>query len=86
MVLHGASKKSTFCTPLAWLMITGRPSALEGRLVTACDGPRAYVGLASSYYETITQNYQRLNDNDWETALGKTSTKSPAWQASILGP
>ena len=54
--------------------------------IEACDGPRAYVGLASSYYETITQNYQRLNDNDWETALGKTGTKSPAWQASILGP
>jgi hypothetical protein len=54
--------------------------------IEACDGPRAYVGLASSYYETITQNYQRLNDNDWETALGKTGTTSPAWQATILGP
>ena len=54
--------------------------------IEACDGPRAYVGLASSHYETITQNYQRLSDTDWETALGKTGTTSPAWQASILGP
>jgi hypothetical protein len=54
--------------------------------IEACDGPRAYVGLASSYYEAITQNYRRFNDNDWEAELGKTSTKSPPWQASILGP
>jgi hypothetical protein len=54
--------------------------------IEACDGPRAYVGLASSYYETVTQNYQRLTDNDWESMLGKTSTTSPAWQTSILGP
>ena len=54
--------------------------------IEACDGPRAYVGLASSYYETVTQNYQRLTDNDWESMLGKTSTTSPAWQTTILGP
>ena len=54
--------------------------------IEACDGSRAYVGLASSYYETITQNYQRLSDNQWETELGKASTKSPAWQDSMLGP
>jgi hypothetical protein len=54
--------------------------------IEACDGPRAYVGLASSYYETTTQNYQRLNDNDWESALAKPTTVPPAWQTEILGP
>jgi hypothetical protein len=64
---------------------TGRPREMVVT-IEACDGPRAYVGLASSYYETITQNYQRLTDNDWEAALDKTTTTSPAWQTGILGP
>ena len=33
--------------------------------IESCSGPRAYVGLVSSYHELITENYQRLNDEEW---------------------
>jgi hypothetical protein len=32
----------------------------------SCSGPRAYVGLVSSYHEKITENYVRLSDQDWQ--------------------
>ena len=43
---------------------TGEPRLM---VVTAdtCSGPRAYVGLAFSYGETITENWRRLNDVEW---------------------
>jgi hypothetical protein len=31
-----------------------------------CSGPRAYAGLASSYQELVTTNYERLDDPTWE--------------------
>jgi len=41
----------------------------HGRLlvvtIDTCDGPRAYVGLASSYFERITTGLKRLSDEDW---------------------
>jgi len=41
-------------------------------VVTAntCTGPRAYAGLASSYFEEITEKYKRLDDPSWEARLG----------------
>jgi hypothetical protein len=50
-------------------------------IVTAntCTGPRAYAGLASSYFEKITEHYVRLDDPTWESQLGsKVSTTPPA--------
>ena len=45
-------------------------------VVTAetCSGPRAYAGLASAYSETITGNFQRLQDSDWEQMLMPTAS------------
>jgi hypothetical protein len=34
-----------------------------------CDAPRAYVGLASSYYEQITQDWKRMADSEWTEQL-----------------
>jgi hypothetical protein len=31
-----------------------------------CSGPRAYAGLASSYREKITEDFERLDDPTWE--------------------
>ena len=31
----------------------------------SCTGAHAYVGIVSSYHETITNNFVRLNDEDW---------------------
>jgi hypothetical protein len=34
-----------------------------------CGTPKAYVGLASSYYEKITENFQRVADSEWANEL-----------------
>jgi hypothetical protein len=33
--------------------------------VNTCQGPRAYAGLASSYFEKVTMDFQRLDDAAW---------------------
>ena len=33
--------------------------------VDTCQGPRAYAGLASTYAENVTENYERLTDDKW---------------------
>ncbi len=43
--------------------------------IDTCTGPRAYVGLASSYYERITENFERLNDQEWSADI----SGSPDW-------
>jgi hypothetical protein len=53
----------------------------------SCTGPRAYAGLASSYHETITQDFTRLTDQDWSARF--TSTSAPAdvpWVSDIVVP
>lgn len=35
-------------------------------IADSCGGPRAYAGLATSYREKITENFERLNDKTWE--------------------
>jgi len=42
---------------------------------TSCSGPSAYAGLAFSYHELVTENFQRLNDQDWKTMI---ATSPPA--------
>ncbi len=45
---------------------TGNPRLM---VVTAdtCQGPRAYVGVASAYHEVVTENFDRLDDQRWAT-------------------
>jgi hypothetical protein len=55
--------------------------------VDTCNGPRAYVGLASSYYQTITTNYERLTDEAWQVMLFGTNggkPPPPSWMNPIL--
>ncbi|HEY3595048.1 MAG TPA: DUF3160 domain-containing protein, partial [Polyangiaceae bacterium] len=57
-------------------------------LVTAktCTGPRAYAGLAFSYYEKVTDHFERLTDDQWSTEFG--DAKSPEdvpWMSDLLG-
>lgn len=37
-----------------------------------CNGPRAYAGLVSSYFEEITEKYKRLDDPTWEKRFGSS--------------
>jgi hypothetical protein len=49
-----------------------------------CNGPRAYAGLASSYREKITDNFERLTDDQWE---GKWFLEpEPSWMADLVSP
>ncbi|MDH5672693.1 MAG: DUF3160 domain-containing protein [Myxococcales bacterium] len=55
-------------------------------VVTAdtCNGPRAYAGLASSYYEKVTEDWQRLTDEEWATEVD--SMAGVPWMADLVVP
>jgi hypothetical protein len=52
--------------------------------VDTCAGPRAYVGLASSYFERITENYERLDDKTWASIVSDQAPPDPAWLDGIV--
>jgi len=63
---------------------TGRPRTLAV-IAEGCNGPRAYLGLASSYYEVTTEQYKRLNDQDWARQVVATPAPSePEWMKPLL--
>ena len=47
-----------------------------------CSGPRAYAGLASSYFEHVTENFQRLSDQEWKPMAPQAV--SPPWLEEIV--
>lgn len=53
--------------------------------IEACDGPRAYVGLASSYHETITENFKRLDDTMWSAEVSKGTPADVPWLSNLIG-
>jgi len=53
--------------------------------VDTCSGPRAYAGLASSYGETIEQNWTRLTDGEWSTRISKGPFPDVPWLKDVLG-
>jgi len=53
---------------------------------TSCSGPSAYAGLAFSYHELVTENFQRLTDQDWKTMIATTPPADVPWLAPVLGP
>jgi hypothetical protein len=59
---------------------TGLPRMM---VVTAnsCEGPRAYVGVASAYHELVT-GLERLTDAEW-APMAKTA-KDVSWMRPIL--
>jgi hypothetical protein len=52
--------------------------------VDGCNGPRAYAGLVSSYFEKTTANFQRLTDMEWSTQLMSTPPADVAWMTSLV--
>jgi hypothetical protein len=53
---------------------------------TSCSGPSAYAGLAFSYHELVTENFQRLSDQDWKTMIATSPPADVPWLAPVLGP
>ncbi|MDF2695901.1 MAG: hypothetical protein K0S65_4284 [Labilithrix sp.] len=52
--------------------------------VESCSGPRAYVGLVSSYHERITENFQRLTDETWKADIAKTPPPDVDWMKDLI--
>jgi len=52
--------------------------------INTCSGPKAYAGLAFSYHELVTENFQRLTDQDWTTMLA-AGQPDVAWLSPVLG-
>ncbi len=62
---------------------TGMPRLLVVTVDT-CNGPRAYAGLASSYFERITENFERLDDEGWAETLNTATPADPAWLSDVI--
>ena len=55
--------------------------------INTCSGPKAYAGLAFSYHELVTENFQRLSDQDWTAMLAAGQPPADvAWLSTVLGP
>jgi len=62
---------------------TGAPRLMVVTVET-CQGPRAYAGLAYSYGELITENWERLNDDDWTTRIMTSPFPDVPWMSEVL--
>jgi hypothetical protein len=62
---------------------TGMPRLMVVTIDT-CAGPRAYAGLASSYFERITENFERLDDETWATELKAATPADVPWMKDLV--
>ncbi|MBN1606849.1 MAG: DUF3160 domain-containing protein [Polyangiaceae bacterium] len=62
---------------------TGTPRLMVVTVDT-CDGPRAYAGLASSYGEHITEDWERMNDQEWASFISR-GFPDAAWMSEVFG-
>lgn len=53
-------------------------------IADGCSGPRAYAGLAASYYEKVTDDYERLTDPEWASMVYDET--SPPWLSDVVLP
>jgi hypothetical protein len=54
--------------------------------IDTCVGPRAYVGMAYSYHELVTENFARLNDEEWTARVSSNAISEVPWARSIIAP
>jgi hypothetical protein len=62
---------------------TGMPRLMVVAVDT-CTGPRAYAGLASSYFETITQDFERLTDEAWAESIRGANPADVPWLTDVV--
>ncbi|XYH95868.1 DUF3160 domain-containing protein [Sorangium sp. So ce1128] len=63
---------------------TGLPRLM---VVTAdpCGGaPRAFVGLASSYFEKITGDFERMTDQEWAGEIQNATPDDVPWMKDLV--
>jgi hypothetical protein len=62
---------------------TGRPRLAIFTFET-CSGPRAYAGVVSSYFERVTEGYERLTDEAWAQEIDRDGHPAePAYLGGI---
>jgi hypothetical protein len=49
-----------------------------------CTGPKAYAGLVSSYFEKVTENFERYDDPTWATELQSGTPPDVAWMTDLV--
>jgi hypothetical protein len=64
---------------------TGMPRLMVVSVDT-CNGAHAYAGLASSYFEQITENFERLTDQVWAQRLNQTPPDDVRWMNDLVLP
>ncbi|MBI2372831.1 MAG: DUF3160 domain-containing protein [Deltaproteobacteria bacterium] len=62
---------------------TGGPRMMVVAFDT-CTGPRAYAGLVSTYFEKITEGYERLTDEAWATEVSSGRPADVAWLSDLV--
>lgn len=62
---------------------TGHPRQITVRIETDT-GARVYRGLVASYFETVTRDFQRLNDEEWRQKLAKEPPEDPEWLRDVV--
>lgn len=62
---------------------TGLPRLM---VVTAdpCGTPQAYVGVASAYFEQVTENFQRKTDEEWRQDLQSATPADVPWMSDLV--
>jgi hypothetical protein len=62
---------------------TGHPRQIT--IVIETDtGKRTYRGMVGTYYETITRDFVRYNDQEWQTKLQTEPPEDPAWLSDVV--
>jgi len=55
--------------------------------VNTCQGPRAYAGLAASYFEKVTEQFQRLDDQAWSADVNAVAHEpNVRWMTDLVTP
>jgi hypothetical protein len=62
---------------------TGRPRLMVVTVDT-CAGPRAYLGLASSYFEKVTDSFKRLDDREWAHEVNTATPADVPWMSDLV--
>jgi hypothetical protein len=52
--------------------------------INTCSGARAYAGLASSYFEKITENFLRLDDPTWAASFSPAAPADVSWMTDLV--
>ena len=62
---------------------TGNPRMMVVT-VDSCEGPRAYAGVVSSYFELITEDFDRLTDERWAAQLASAPPDDVDWMQDLV--